>query len=152
MSNTNNGFDTPKTPENNDNAIFIENELVPQRIGYAIAAGGANVCEVTLTAQDGHGNAINKGVPLKIWLSDDSEGVGLTAVTASGTVTAKSASGEVFGTLTAKKALEVQTKVDGTFILEITDSAKTAFYVAANLPVAGLPEVSRVLATGDYGA
>jgi hypothetical protein len=135
-----------------DNALFLENELVPQRIDVAIAQGGANVCEVTLTAQDGHGDAIAKGVPLKIWLSDDAEGVGLTATDASGTVTAKSASGEVFGTLTAKKALQVQTLATGVFILEITDSAKTGFYVAAQLPVAGLPTVSRQLVTGDYGS
>ncbi len=92
-----------------------------------------------------------KPVVFKVWLSDDSAGVGLTATSASGTVQAKSGGGEVFGTLTAKKALEVQTKADGTFILEITDTAKTGFFVAANLPVAGLPKVSRQLVTGDYG-
>jgi hypothetical protein len=151
MSNTKNGLDTPKTPDNNDNALFLEDELVPQRIDYAIAAGGANVCEVTLSVQDGHGDVMAKPILLDIWLSDDSEGEGLTGTAASGTVTAKSASGEVFGTLTAKKALQVQTKADGTFILEITDSSKTTFYVAAQLPVAGIPAVSRILATGDYG-
>lgn len=149
MSNVNSGFEQPQGDK--DNAIFIENELVPQLIGVAIAAAGANVSEITLTVQDGHGVAIAKAVPLKIWLSDDAGGLGLTSTSASGTVTAKSASGEVFGTLTAKKALEVQTLANGTFILEITDTAKTGFYVATELPVAGLPSVSRQLLTADYG-
>jgi len=149
MSNVKNGNEQPQSGD--DNAPFIESELVPTRIGYTIAAGGANVCEVTLTVQDGHGATIAKGVPLLVWLSDDSAGVGLTSTSASGTVQAKSASGADFAALMAKKALIVQPLATGLYILEITDSAKTAFYVAAQVPFSGLPTVSRVLASGDYG-
>jgi hypothetical protein len=150
MSNVLNGFEHPQT-DNNDNAPYLEGELTPQRIAYSIAAGGANVCEVTLTVQDGHGATRAVPVPLTIWLSDAATGAGLTATAASGTVQAKSASGADFGVLTAKKALVVQTKADGTYILEITDSSKTGYYVAAQLPFSGLPVVSRVLVSGDYG-
>jgi len=149
MSNVLNGNEQPQ--DGNDNAVFLEGSLVPQRILYSIAAGGANVCEVTLTAQDGHGKAMAVPVNLKLWLSDAATGVGLTATSASGTVQVKTASGADFGILTAKKALEVQTLADGTYILEITDSAKTGFYICAELPLAGLAVVSRVLVSGDYG-
>ena len=149
MSNVLNGNEHPQA--DNDNAVFLEGALVPQRISYAIAAGGANVCEVTLTVQDGHGKAMAVPVLLNIWLSDAATGAGLTATGASGTVQAKSASGADFGVLTAKKALVAQTLADGTYILEITDSAKTGFYVAAQLPFAGLPVISRQLVTGDFG-
>ena len=119
---------------------------------FTPAAGGANVSEVTVQALDIDGVAIARPTLLNIWLSDAATGLGLTAVTTSGTVTAKTASGAVFGTLTAKKALTVQTLADGTFILKITDTAKTEFYVAAQSQEGGVPVVSDVLATADYGA
>ncbi len=119
---------------------------------FTPAAGAANVSEVTVQALDVDGVAIARPTLLTIWLSDDDEGLALTATGASGTVTAKAASGAVFGTLTAKKALTVQTLADGTFILEITDTAKTLFYVAAQSMEGGVPAVSDVLITADYGA
>lgn len=149
MSNVKNGFDRPFGDD--DNAVFIEGELTPQRIDYSIAAGGANVCEVTATVRDGHGDAIAKPLLLTIWLSDAATGAGLTATAASGTVQAKSGEGADFGVLTAKKALVVQTKTDGTYTLEITDTAKTGFYVCAAIPFTGFNAVSRQLVTGDYG-
>jgi len=151
MSTVKNGFEQPRTPDNDDNAPYLEGELTPQIIGYSIAAGGANVCEVTLTVRDGHGATIAKAMNFDLSLSDDSAGAGLTATSASGTVQAKSGEGADIGIYTAKKALRVQTKADGTYTLEITDSAKTGFYVAAQLPFSGLLTVSRQLVTGDYG-
>lgn len=145
-----NGFEWPRG-SGKDNAPFLEGVLTPQRIGYSIAAGAANVCEVTLTVQDGHGDALAYPFILDVWLSDNSTGEGLTA---HGTVAiaAKSGEGSDFAILTANKALRVQTKTTGTYVLEITDSDKTGFYVAAQLPFSGLPVVSRQLVTGDYGA
>ena len=119
---------------------------------FAAAAGGANVCEVTITLKDADGTTVADSRPILIWLSDDSDGVGLTSTSASGTVTAKSASGEVFGALTAKKAIIAQPLATGIFILEITDTSKTTFYVcASNLDGTGA-SVSDILATADYGS
>lgn len=150
MSNVENGFNQPQ--RDNDNAPFIAGKLVQTKIGYSIAAGGANVCEVTITLQDGHGTVVAEATPLTVWLSDTATGTGLTATSASGTVQTKSASGADFAVLTAKKALVAQPLATGVYILEITDSAKTGFYVAAQLPFGGVPAVSRQLVTGDYGA
>ena len=129
----------------------IGNKEIPSDIAFAIAAGGANVSEITIAVTDIGGNTIAGVHNLNVILSDAATGVGLTGTSASGTVQAKSASGTDLAALTAKKALVVQTLVDGTYILEITDTAKTGFYVAAGIPSHGLLEVSRVLVSGDFG-
>ena len=126
---------------------------IPGAIAFTIAAGGANVCEVTIQAKDAAGTNIARPVPLLVWLSDAATGAGLTGTTASGTVQAKAASGADFGVLTAKKALIAQTLANGSYILEITDTAKTGFYVGCEVLGDGLARgVSRQLVTGDYGA
>jgi hypothetical protein len=126
---------------------------IPGAIAFTIAAGGANVCEVTIQAKDAAGTNIARPVPLLVWLSDAATGAGLTGTTASGTVQAKAASGADFGVLTAKKALIAQTLANGSYILEITDTAKTGFYVGCEVLGDGLAHgVSRQLVTGDYGA
>lgn len=132
--------------------ISVGNKELPSDISFVIAAGGANVSEITIAATDISGNTIIGVHNLTIILSDAATGVGLTGTSASGTVQAKSASGTDLAALTAKKALAVNTLADGTYILEITDTAKTGFYVAASIPAHGLMDVSRVLVTGDYGA
>ena len=149
MSNVDNGFEQTLTGK--DNAVFIDNALVPVKVSFVIAAGAANITEIAVSIQDGHGKLIAKGIGFNILLSDDSAGVGLTAVSASGTVQAKSASGTDLGTLTAKKALVVQTLSTGIYTLEITDTAKTGFFIAVQLPFSGLSAISRQLVGGDYG-
>lgn len=125
---------------------------MPASVTFAAAAGGANVCEVTVTVADAAGTAIAKAFPLILWLSDAATGAALTGTSASGTVQAKSASGADFAALTAKKALIAQTLATGIYILEITDTEKTAFYVCAQCPSTGHPFISTQLATGNYGA
>lgn len=132
--------------------LFVGNKELPSDIAFTIAAGGANVSEITIAPTDVSGNVITGVHNLIVILSDAATGVGLTATSASGTVQAKTASGTDLAALTAKKALAVQTLADGTYTLEITDTAKTTFYVAAGIPAHGLLEVSRILATADYGA
>ena len=119
---------------------------------FAISAGASNVCEVAISAVDASGNLIPAVQNLKVWLSDDATGIGQSGTDASGTVTFKTASGTVLDTLTAKQSLIVQTLATGVFTLEITDSAKTTFYVSVENPFTGKTVVSRILATGDYGA
>lgn len=122
----------------------------PNSVGFTPAAGASNVCEVTLQVKDAAGVALAGVFHMDVLLSDAATGVGLTAVTASGAVAKKTASGEDLATLVAKKALRVQTLATGAYILSITDSAKTGFYVVANL--GGKTSVSSVLVTGNYGA
>lgn len=124
---------------------------VPQIVTFAAAAGSANVCEVTITVKDGAGTAIAGVFNLDIWLSDAATGAGLTATTASGAVAAKASSGTDLVVLTAKKATRCQTLATGVYILSITDTGKTAFYVCAQVPGTGKTMVGTQLATGNYG-
>lgn len=124
---------------------------MPANITLTAAAGAANVSNVTITVKDAAGATIAGVFNLDVWLSDASTGAGLTGTAASGTVTAKSASGAVVGTYEAKKALRVQTLASGVFILEITDTAKTTFYPCATLPSTGATVVGARLVTGSYG-
>jgi len=65
-------------------------------------------------------------------------------------VAAKAASGTDLVVLTAKKVYLAQTLVSGVYIMSITDTAKTGFYVCAqlgDLPLA----VSAQLVAGNYG-
>lgn len=122
----------------------------PATATIAAAAGGANVCEVTVTIKDGTGTAVTGPVVFDLLLSDASTGDGLTATTASGAVAAKASSGTDLSTLVSKKALKVQSKADGTYILSITDSSKTGFYPVVQIP--GLKAiVGTQLVTGNYG-
>lgn len=117
----------------------------------AAAAGASNVTEVTFTVRDAAGDAVTAPHSLIIMLSDAATGAGLTATTASGTVAAKAASGTDLATLTTKKALLVQTKADGTYILSITDTAKTNFYPVAFIPATGQAYVGTQISTANYG-
>jgi len=122
----------------------------PASVTIAAAAGGSNVCEVTFTVKDVNGTAMTVPTLLTVFLSDAATGVGLTGTSASGTVQAKASSGTDFSTLVSKKALRVQTKADGTYILEITDTAKTTFYPCAYIDGRKVT-VGTQLVTGNYG-
>ena len=119
---------------------------------FSASAGAENVCEVAITLKDAAAATVDGPRPFMVWLSDAATGVGLTGTSASGTVQAKSASGADFATFTAKKALLVQPLATGIYTLEITDTAKTAFYVCAATLDGRAYSVSTVLATEDYGA
>lgn len=118
---------------------------------FAVAAGGANVSEVTITVVDAAAATVAAVHHLDVWLSDSATCAGATGTTASGTVTAKAASGRVVSTFIAKKELRVETLATGVFILEITDTAKTGFFVCATGPASGKAAASAQLVTGNYG-
>lgn len=125
---------------------------IPAGVTFAAAAGGANVCEVTITVVDAAGAAITEVFNLDVWLSDAASGAGLTGTATSGTVQAKAASGADLEEVTAKKHLRVQTLATGVYVLEITDTAKTQFYVCAKIPGTGKTAVAAQLETADYGS
>lgn len=122
-------------------------------VGFVITPGTAasNICNVEVRFLD-HNNKLVPGVrAFDIFLSDSAVGSGLTGNTASGTVHTKTSSGSFMFTYTSKKLLKVATLPSGSYTLEITDSAKTGFYVCVPDPVTGLVHVSRQLVTADYG-
>lgn len=120
----------------------------PGAVTITPAAGTANVSLVTIQVNDRMGNALAKACVLDIILSDAATGAGLTATTASGAVAA-GASGVDLVDWTTKKHKRVLTDATGKYILSITDTAKTGFYVAV---VRGdTLTVSSQLVSGNYG-
>lgn len=124
--------------------------VLGDRIVFTIAKGGSNICLVSVQVNDGSGNPVTGIQNLDLWLSDASTGLGITATTASGAVAA-GASGTDLADITAKKAKWVQTTAAGLYILSITDTGLTHFYIAALAPGTGQTVVSRQLVSADYG-
>jgi len=130
----------------------VNNQGLGFNITFSAAAADANETNVTLTVVDNDGNTLAEPWILDVWLSDASTGVGLTGTTASGAVEAETNGGTVLVAMTAKKALRVQTLATGKFVLTITDTAKTGFFVCATVPGSGRTAVSDQLVTADYGS
>jgi hypothetical protein len=124
---------------------------VPASVTFAFAAGAANLSECTIAVLDGAGVAVTTPQIVLFWLSDAATGLGLTSH-ALDTLAAKAASGTILTAVTAGKCGNVQTLANGTFVAELTDTHKTAFYIAAYLSNIGKTFVSRVMAAADYGA
>lgn len=136
--------------DNGNDASNAINGLTGKAASVTItpAAGTANVCLVSIQVKNADGVAVSVGETLDVWLSDAATGAGLTGTTASGAVAA-GASGTDLIVRTAKKETLVQTTVAGLYILSITDTAKTLFYIAV-LRGSTLT-VSAQLITANYG-
>lgn len=115
----------------------------------SVATDGANKTLVTITVQNANGAALPHSV-CDLYLSDDADGLGVTAVTASGAVGDKTAgtTGTVLAILTTKKVLRVKAIANGTYQLSITDTAKTAFYIFVIID--GVPRRVATLVTASY--
>jgi hypothetical protein len=116
-----------------------------------VATDGTNATKVTITIRNANGKPMAQPTNFDLYLSDSAVGQGLTATTASGAVGAKTAgtTGTDLSAYVAKKALYVQSLADGTYVLSITDTVKTAFKVCVGLDE--LPAVVATLATASYG-
>lgn len=123
-------------------------QIVALEFTFSPAAGAATICNVTIQAQDGLGNNITGPVVVDLWLSDAASGTGLTATTPSGGISVTT--GTLFATLTTSKAVRAQTNATGGLVLQITDTARTGFFVAVDNGL-NVPKVSAQLVTGNYG-
>src|SRR5262249_12637703 len=106
---------------------------MPEQVAITNAASTANVSLVSFQVEDGAGNALAGVFVLDVLLSDAATGAGLTANAATGNVQSAGTNGADLGTLTAKKALRVQTDATGLYVLSITDTAKHTYYPCAVL-------------------
>jgi len=92
-------------------------------ISYA-ASTTTDGIEATFTVVDQDGNAVSGIHNLECWVSDDADGSGLTATSASGALTA--ATGTILSAHTAKKHVSANTDANGVLTLLLVDSANTA--------------------------
>lgn len=92
--------------------------------------------EFTITVVDAKGNAIAGPHALEVWISESSAGIGLTADSYSGSVTAVSTFGDILTAYTAKKHFSVVTNASGVFKgLAVASANPTDQYIAVKKPV-----------------
>ena len=150
MSNVDNGFERP-TGGGTDNAIFVENRLVPQKAEFSFLPGGGGVAFPQVTLQDGHGDVIEHPHLFNIYLSDDANGDGLSTTVPDDF--AAEIGGEFIGELTADLAY-VALNAPGTAFDFKIDASVTAYYdcyIVVQIPFSGHLVVSRQLTAADFG-
>jgi predicted RecA/RadA family phage recombinase len=108
--------------------------------------------EVTITAKDGAGTTVAAVHNFEFWFSDAASGLGLTADSFSGALTAPSV-GVILNALTAKKHVLAQTAATGIATLLIVDSANPVdVYACVKNPANGAAIVSAASGTNWQGA
>lgn len=126
----------------------LDDSAASVSISYAASATTDGI-EATLTVLDAAGVAIDAIHTLEVWISDDADGSGLTATSASGALTA--ATGTILTALTAKKHVIANTNSSGVLTLLLVDSANTAGerFCCKN-PLNGKAIVGSATVAGDY--
>jgi hypothetical protein len=100
---------------------------------FTIGTEAANVINVAVELQDGDGTAVSSLQGVNVFLSDASTGIGLAATAPDGGW-AIGTDGAILGAHDANKSAWVQTEADGTFDLDITESAGATWYMVVQLP------------------
>lgn len=107
--------------------------------------------DITITAVDGNGNTVAAVTPFEMWISEAATGIGLTADTYSGAVTASV--GAIHTALTAKKHFLGVTAATGIAVITAVASANpTDQYVVVAKPDRRGVVVSEASGTNWEGA
>lgn len=118
----------------------------PSTVDIALAAGAANVMQITMTVQDAAGNTLAGVYEIEWWISDATTGIGLTADSFSGDVA--TTTGTEWEERTSKKHYTGLTDVNGVIVATVTDTNTPAdIYVAARNPLTGAVIVSAASGT-----
>jgi hypothetical protein len=109
-------------------------------------AGAANVSTVTVTSKDANGATVT-GIQWYLLLTtSDAAGGTISATAYSGTLVA--VTGTIPITYTAKHAFLVATDATGVFVGSLTDTAKTADFIAVLSPLGPSSVMSAAMAFG----
>ncbi len=120
-------------------------------VTIALAASStSDGMDITITVKDAAGSTVAAVHNLEIWMSEAATGIGLTADTYSGDLTASV--GAILSAHTAKKHWSVVTAATGIFTGTLVDTANPADqYVVARRPLGGRLVVSAASGT-NWGA
>ena len=88
----------------------------------AVAAGAINSIDATITLKDMAGTTVTGVHRVEVYISESSTGIGLTADSASGNLTAST--GTILTALTAKKHVLANTDANGVLVLNLVDTAE----------------------------
>ena len=116
----------------------------------ALAAGATDTMTVTITVKDAGGTAIDAVHALEVWISEAATGIGLTADSYSGDVTATT--GTELQEVVSKKHYTYLTAATGILVMSAVDTANPADqYIVVKHPVSGKLTVSAASGT-SWGA
>lgn len=116
----------------------------------ALAAGATNVMQITITAKDAGGTTVTGVHAVHFWISEDAQGEGLTADSASGDLAVTT--GTELQEIVSKKHYVGLTDVNGVLVATLEDSGTPADqYVVARQPQGGALVVSAASGT-NWGA
>lgn len=90
----------------------------------SLAAGVTDSINATITMKDSGGATVTGVQRVEVYISEGSTGIGLTADSASGDLTAST--GTILTVLTTKKHIIANTDANGVLVLNLVDSAKPA--------------------------
>lgn len=119
---------------------------VGQTVTVTAVAGASNVSTVTVTVKDGDGNTVAAVHHLDLVTTSDAAGTTISATSYSGSLVA--GTGAILITHTAKHAFRIATAATGIFVGSLTDTAKTADYIAVKKPLGAGVVVSSAMAFG----
>lgn len=127
-------FVVPSTSSSGASLTYAEGSGEPASATVALAASATtDGMDITITITDRDGTAAAAPVGFEWWISEDSKGVGLTADSYSGNVTAST--GAILTALTAKKHFLSVTDDAGAFVATAVASANPVDqYVVVKLP------------------
>lgn len=119
-------------------------------VSIEYAAGvPTDAMDITITVLDAEGDAIKAIHTLEVYISDDADGSGLTATSASGALS--QLTGKILTVLTAKKHVIANTDANGVLKFVLVDSANTAGErFCVKHPVTGKVIVGDATVAGDY--
>lgn len=132
-------------------ALELNGSEIPLSFTIALAASvTTDGMDITITAKDRNGVTLARVLDFTFYMSEATTGLGLTADTYSGDLTA--GTGVILGALTAKKAWRVQTAATGIFVATLVASANpTDQYVTVVHPLTGALTVSAASGTNWEG-
>lgn len=126
----------------------LDNVFSTVTIAYS-AGNSTDELNATITVKDAANATIAAIHCLEVWISDDTNGSGLTATAASGALTAET--GVILTALTAKKHIIATTADTGILVLSLVDSANTVGErVVVKNPVNGKIIVGDATAAANY--
>ena len=130
--------------------LQVGNNVHPDNVTISYAASATtDGIEATMTVVDSNGDAIAAIHNLECYISDDANGSGLTATSASGALTA--AVGTILSVHTAKKHVSANTDANGVLKLLLVDNSNTADErFCVKHPVVGKVIVGDATVAGDY--
>lgn len=134
-----------------DNPFVTQDDLgtMVDTGSFAFAKGAASHSVVTIQFKDRRGANLAFPVLGWVWVSDDPNGLGLSATKPTSVSVTTGAS--LIDLAQVPEATMIQSDATGKMVIDVGSNTKALYYIAAHLSGGDAAYVSRQMVTGDYG-